>query len=77
MSGCRLAELISSLDSEIEATNMTAPVTAAANNTARNNKALPKNTLAKKRSSSWFGSAKGSPALRRQPDNTRGRRTRL
>src|SRR6266481_4478455 len=39
----KVAELISSLGSETEATNITAPITAAAaNNIARNNKALPK-----------------------------------
>ncbi len=58
----KVAELISSLGSETEATNITAPITAAAaNNIARNNKALPKNTLAKKRSSSWPSRSRSTP----------------
>src|SRR5258708_21080081 len=60
----KVAELISSLGSETEATNITAPITAAAaNNIARNKKTLPKNTPRKKRASS-----RPSPP-RHQPTN--------
>ena len=63
----KVAELINSLGSEIEATNITAPITAAAaNNIARNNKALPKNTLAKKRSSSRPSRSRSTPINHRK-----------
>src|SRR5258708_19384868 len=71
----KVAELVSSPGAETEATSMTEPINAAAaNSIARNNKPLPKNTVAKKRSSSWPSRSRSTPMNHRKATPANGTR---
>jgi hypothetical protein len=71
----KVAELVSSCGAEMVATKTTAPITAAAaNSIARNNKALPKKTVAKKRSSRCPSRSRSTPINHRKATPANGTR---